>query len=106
MKAYVIVKQTNIDDFWSLEEVCLSEEICDKKILELNKENKAYMEQAHICDKCYDWSKDTIEFILKNECKIANVKTDRNGEYCESQHDYYSQPDNYYKVEVELNKEC
>jgi len=88
-------------NYWSL-----NKEKCDKDVDELNKPREAEELIYEECCKCRNdeyGSPDDI-FRLRDVCKMASIKTDRNGDYCENDRSsYYSmKTDSYYVEETNI----
>lgn len=102
MKTYILRKSDNCSDGGTTVGVYLNKFKCDKDLQELNKPRLDEELIYHECSDCR--SNNCMEisdkFKLKDTCKRAVIKSDRNGEYCENDlSDWYSMKTDWYYVE-------
>lgn len=106
MKAYVVSKYGNCDDGGTIVGVWLDKEQCESDVEKLNEPRKKELLLHEECVKCRDFDahREDEVFLLKDSCPHANIKTDRNGEYCENDmENYYSmKSDSYHIEEIEV----
>jgi hypothetical protein len=94
--------------------VCVmdSKEQCDEIIAEFNKEYNSARELRDECESCieesFNKSQELYEsdFELRNTCGRSNLKTDRNGIYCENDmsHNSTNMISYYYVSEISVRE--
>lgn len=98
MKAYVVKESWAGCNDYSVIGVFLDKEKCDEFISEKNKDRDNERTLMERCEKCREDS----GFLLKDECTMCKISTDRYGEYCENDlseehcytNDYYCEETN------------
>lgn len=103
MKAYILSKSTNTSDGGITVGVYLDKTKCDTDLKRLNfprLDEELIHKECENCN-CNDYRNDQHgKLKSRNTCQRADIKTDRNGEYCENDlSDWYSMKTDWYFVE-------
>ena len=106
-KMYMIKEN---QEWWDgSEDVCMmnSKEQCDEIVAELNKTYNSIkglqVECENCLSQCHDYPEIESDFNLKDSCGRSELKTDRNGVYCENDKSQSATNSISYYYVVEIN---